>query len=154
MAEKGRNDVVVSNRKARFEYEIIETFQAGIMLTGTEVKSLRGGFANLQEAYCYIEENAVYVRGLNIAKYEKGGYANHDPVRVRKLLLHKKEIKVLRKGLDLKGYTIIPLKLYFGDRNLAKMDIALGRGKKIHDKRDSIKERDNKRESDRQMSKY
>lgn len=154
MADKGRNELVVSNRKARFEYELLDTLQAGIMLTGTEVKSLRQGKANLQEAFCYIDKDEAFIRGLNIAIYDKGGYSNHDPVRVRKLLLRKKEIQKLKKGLDQKGYTIVPLKLYFGKRNLAKLDIALGRGKKIHDKRDSIKERDTKREADRAMSRY
>ena len=154
MADKGRNEVVVSNRKARFEFELLETLQAGIMLTGTEVKSLRQGKANLQEAYCYIEKGELFIRGLNIAIYDKGGYSNHDPVRVRKLLLKKREIQKLKKGLDQKGYTIVPLKLYFGTRNLVKLDIALGRGKKIHDKRDSIKDRDTKREADRAMSQY
>lgn len=154
MADKGRNEVVVSNRKARFEFELLETLQAGIMLTGTEVKSLRQGKANLQEAYCYIEKGELFIRGLNIAIYDKGGYSNHDPVRVRKLLLKKREIQKLKKGLDQKGYTIVPLKLYFGSRNLVKLDIALGRGKKIHDKRDSIKDRDTKREADRAMSQY
>ncbi len=154
MGEKGRNEVVVSNRKARFEYELLETFQAGIMLTGTEVKSLRNGKASLQEAYCYIHNGEAFVKGMNIAEYDKGGYANHDPVRERKLLLKKKEIGRLKKGLEQKGYTIVPLKLYFGDRNLAKLDIALGKGKKIHDKRDAIKERDSKREAQRQMDRY
>lgn len=154
MADKGRNEVVVSNRKARYEFELLETLQAGIMLTGTEVKSLRQGKANLQEAYCYIEKGELFIRGLNIAIYDKGGYSNHDPVRVRKLLLKKREILKLKKGLDQKGYTLVPLKLYFGNRNLVKLDIALGRGKKIHDKRDSIKDRDTKREADRAMSQY
>ncbi len=151
MAEKGRNEVVVTNRRAKFEYELLEIFQAGIMLTGTEVKSLRSGKANLQEAYCYVEGNEAFIKGMNIPVYDKGGYTNHDPNRTRKLLLRKKEIAKLRKGLEQKGYTIVPLKVYFGDRNLVKMDIALGRGKKTFDKRDSIKDRDTKREVDRQI---
>ena len=154
MADKGRNEVVVTNRRARFEYELIETFQAGIMLTGTEVKSLRNGKANLQEAYCYVNQGEVFIRGMNIAEYDKGGYTNHDPVRIRKLLLRKKEIGKLTKGLEQKGYTLVPLKLYFGDRNLAKLDLALAKGKKIHDKRDTIKDRDAQRETQRQMDRF
>ncbi|MDP5169324.1 MAG: SsrA-binding protein SmpB [Bacteroidia bacterium] len=154
MAEKGRNDMVVSNRRAKFEYELMETFQAGMMLTGTEVKSLRGGKANLQEAFIYVNEDGAFIKGMNIAEYEKGGYTNHDPLRERKLLLRKKELAKLKKGIEQKGYTIVPLKVYFGERNLAKMDIALGRGKKIHDKRDSIKDRDVQRETARQIDNY
>lgn len=146
--------MVVSNRRAKFEYELMETFQAGMMLTGTEVKSLRGGKANLQEAFIYVNEDGAFIKGMNIAEYEKGGYTNHDPLRERKLLLRKKELAKLKKGIEQKGYTIVPLKVYFGERNLAKMDIALGRGKKIHDKRDSIKDRDVQRETARQIDNY
>ena len=149
MKTKGRNDTVISNRKARFEFEILETFEAGIILTGTEVKSLRAGKANLQEAYCFVQDDEVFVKGMNIAEYEKGGYNNHEPQRLRKLLLRKKEIGRLRKGLEQKGYTIAPLKLYFSERNFVKLDIGLARGKKIFDKRDSIKDRDLQRDNDR-----
>lgn len=154
MAEKGRNSVVIRNRKASHEFELLEKFQAGLQLLGTEVKSLRGGKASLQEAYCYLRGDEVFVKGMNIAEYDKGGYANHEPTRERKLLLHRKEIAKLKKGLEQKGYTLVPLRIYFTERNLAKMDIALGRGKKVHDKRESKKEADSKREIARQMRQY
>ncbi len=149
MKTKGRNDTVISNRKARFEFEILETYEAGIILTGTEVKSLRAGKANLQEAYCYVQDDEVFIKGMTIAEYDKGGYSNHDPQRVRKLLLRKKEIAKLRKGLEQQGYTISPLKLYFSDRNFVKIDVGLARGKKTYDKRESIKDRDMQRDLDR-----
>lgn len=146
---KGRNTVIVQNRKARYEYAVEEVFTAGMVLTGTEVKSLRLGKASLQEAYCVIEQDEVHIRGLTIPEYEKGNLFNHEPTRKRKLLLTKKEIKKLRKGIDQKGFTIVPLKLFFNERNLAKINIALAKGKKIHDKRDSVKKRDTQRELDR-----
>jgi SsrA-binding protein len=151
MSLKGKGDTVVQNRKAGFEYHLEQVFSAGLMLTGTEVKSLRAGKANLQEAFCYVADDEVFVRGMNIPEYDFGTYTNHDPLRVRKLLLRKKEIRALRKGMEIQGYTIVPLKLYFSDRNLAKLDVALAKGKKLHDKRDSIKERDVRREMDRSL---
>ena len=154
MADKGRNSTVIRNRKAGFEYHFEETLTAGIMLTGTEVKSLREGKASLQEAYCIVEDDEVFIQNMNIAEYAQGSYNNHEPTRSRKLLLRKREIRRLKKGLEQKGYTIVPLKIWFNDRNLAKMDIALARGKKLHDKRQDLKEKDTKREIDRQMRDY
>lgn len=154
MAEKGRNETVIRNRKAKFEYFIDEVFEAGMVLTGTEVKSLREGKASMQEAYCFVERDEVFIRKMTINEYDKGSYNNHEPARVRKLLLHKKEIKKIRKALDQKGYSLIPMKVYFNDRNFAKMNIGLGRGKKFADKRETMKERDTKREMDRQMKGY
>ncbi|MEM6803332.1 MAG: SsrA-binding protein SmpB [Bacteroidota bacterium] len=154
MAEKGRNETVIRNKKAKFEYSLEEIFTAGMVLKGTEVKSLRAGKASLQEAYCYLEKDEIFIRNMNITEYDKGSYNNHEPTRIRKLLLNKKEIRKIRKGLDQKGYTLVPLKVYFNDRNFAKMDIALGKGKKVADKRESMKERDTKREMDRQMKDY
>ena len=151
MAEKGRFQTVISNRKARHEYHIMEVFEAGIVLTGTEVKSLRGGKASLQEAYCIIEKNEAYIKGMTISEYTDGSYNNHDPKRLRKLLLKKREIRKLRKALEEKGLTIVPLKIFFNSRNLAKINIGLAKGKKLHDKRHDIKEKDIKREMDRQM---
>ncbi len=151
MSLKGKGDTVVHNRKAGFEYHIEQMFSAGLMLTGTEVKSLRAGKASLQEAYCFIDNDEVFIRGMNIPEYAMGTYTNHDPVRVRKLLLKKKEIRTLRKGMEIQGYTIVPVKLYFSERNLAKLDVALAKGKKLHDKRDSIKERDVRRDMDRSL---
>jgi len=154
MAEKGRNNTVITNRKAKFEYHLIETFAAGIVLTGTEVKSLRGGKASLQEAYCYTDNEEVFVKNMNISEYEKGGYNNHDPKRERKLLLKKKEIRRIKKKLEEKGLTLVPLKIYFNDRNFAKMDIALAKGKKLYDKREDIKQKDTNRELSRALKDY
>ncbi|MEO0897061.1 MAG: SsrA-binding protein SmpB [Bacteroidota bacterium] len=137
----------ILNRKARHEYQFIETFTAGISLTGTEVKSLRDGKANLQEAYCYVHKGEAFIKGMNIAEYAQGSYNNHEPVRERKLLLKKREINKLQKGLDQEGATIVPVKLFFNERNLVKLELALGKGKKIHDKRHSLKEKDMKRET-------
>lgn len=154
MGEKGRNQTIISNRKARFDYHILETFTAGLVLKGTEVKSLRSGKANLQEAFCYIEDGEVFVKNMTINEYEQGNIHNHDPQRTRKLLLKKREIKKIKKQLEEKGHTLIPVKLYFSERNLAKMDIALAKGKKLYDKRDTMKERDSQRELDRAMRQY
>jgi len=151
---KGRKETIVQNRKAKFEYEFLERFEAGLQLTGTEVKSLRHGKASLQEAYCYVENGQAFIRNMNIAEYEKGSWNNHDPMRTRKLLLKKKEIEKMAKSVEKKGNTIVPIRLYFNENNLAKLDLALARGKKVHDKRESIKERDTKREMDRQMRDY
>jgi SsrA-binding protein len=151
MSQKGRDSTVIQNKKARFEYEILDTYTAGIQLTGTEVKSLRAGKASLQDAYCLIEDSEIFVKGLNISEYDKGGYTNHDPLRLRKLLLKKREIQKLFKASDTKGYTLVPLKVFFNERNFAKVEVAVARGKKSFDKRDSIKERDVRREMDRQM---
>ncbi|WNJ19176.1 SsrA-binding protein SmpB [Pontibacter sp. G13] len=152
--EKGRNTTVISNRKARHEYHIEDTFTAGLVLTGTEVKSLRAGNASLQEAYCYVEKGEAFIKNMNISEYDKGSYNNHEPARLRKLLMKKREIEKIRKGLEQKGYTLVPLKIYFNDRNLAKLDLGLAKGKKVHDKRDDLKAKDTKREIDRQMKDY
>ena len=154
MAEKGRNTSVISNRKARYEYQFIETFTAGIVLKGTEVKSLRAGKASLQEAYCFIKDEEAFIKNMEIAVYEKGSYNNHEPRRERKLLLKKREIRKIRKSLEEKGLTFIPLKLYFNDRNLVKLNLALAKGKKVHDKREDIKKKDTKRELDRALKSY
>ncbi|MEZ4774842.1 MAG: SsrA-binding protein SmpB [Bacteroidia bacterium] len=149
MTIKGRNTTIVSNRKAGFEYQLEERFDAGVLLTGTEVKSLRNGKVNLQEAYCAFQGEELYIWGMNIAEYTEGSYNNHVPTRERKLLLKKRELQKLKKAIEQKGYTIVPIKVFFNDRNLAKIEVALAKGKKIHDKRDSIKDRDSKRELDR-----
>ncbi len=154
MPLKSRNETIVQNRKAKFEYEWIDQYEAGLSLTGTEVKSLRHGKASLQEAYCTVEKDEAFILKMNIAEYEQGSYNNHEPQRKRKLLLKKREIENLRKGIEQQGNTIVPIRLFFNDQNLAKLQIALAKGKKIHDKRDSIKEKDIKRDLDRQMRKY
>jgi SsrA-binding protein len=122
---------------------------AGIVLTGTEIKSIREGKANLQDGYCYFNNGEVFVKGVNITPYAQGTHYNHEATRERKLLLKKSEIKKLEGKIEEKGLTLIPLRLFINDRGFAKMEIAVGRGKKLHDKRDSIKERDARRELDR-----
>lgn len=138
--------VVAENRKARFEYHINETFEAGIVLTGTEVKALREGKANIAESYCAVEAgpngSEVWLINANILEYSAGNRENHQPKRPRKLLLSRKEIASLTGAVERKGFTIVPLKLYFNNRGLAKLEIAIAEGKKLHDKRDVQKERD------------
>lgn len=149
---KGKNETIVSNRKARFEYFVSDEVEAGIVLTGTEVKSLRMGKGSLQEAYCYINDDLeIILLGMHIPPYELGNINNHAPVRPRKLLLKKQEIRKLKKGLDEKGMTLVPLDMFFNDRNLVKMHIGLAKGKKIHDKRENLKEKDTRKEIDRAM---
>jgi SsrA-binding protein len=135
----------ISNRRASFEYFFLETHTAGIVLTGTEIKSIRDGKANLTDAYCIFLDNELYVHHLHISPYEKGTYANHNPVRDRKLLLQKRELKKLAAKLKDQGLTIIPTRLFINENGLCKMEIALAKGKKLYDKRESIKERDLKR---------
>jgi SsrA-binding protein len=144
MSEKSKINIV--NRKARFEYEFLETFVAGIVLTGTEIKSIRNGKASIAEAYCFIKDGELYIKNMYIAEYEQGTYNNHDPRRVRKLLLNKHELKKLERKKKDVGITIIPVRLFINDKGLAKLEIALAKGKKLHDKRESIKERDVKRD--------
>src|SRR5262249_34118929 len=137
--------VVAQNRRARHDYFILETFEAGLVLSGTEVKSIRHGKASLAEAYATVENGEAYVLQMHIPPYEQGNRWNLDPVRRRKLLLHAREIAELERGVTQKGQTLIPLKLYFTPRGRAKLLIALARGKKSHDKRHAIAERDAKR---------
>lgn len=146
---KEKKHIVVSNRKARYEYHLEEFFTVGIVLTGTEVKSLREGKAALQEAYCYVAGEEVFIKNMTINEYDKGSYNNHDPKRERKLLLRKKEIRRIERHLEEKGYALVPVEVYFSERNFAKMDIALAKGKKLYDKREDIKKKDIERELDR-----
>ena len=143
------NDIYIKNRKASFEYELLESFTAGIQLLGTEIKSIRHGKASLNEAYCVFLNDELYVRSLHISEYDFGTDNNHDPKRDKKLLLHRQELARLEKKVKEKGLTIVPTALFINERGLAKLKIALGRGKKLHDKRDSIKEKDSKRDLDR-----
>lgn len=142
-------NIQIKNRKASFEYFFIETFIAGIVLKGTEIKSLREGKANLQDAYCTFFKDELWVKQLHISPYAQAAHYNHDLTRERKLLLNKKELKKLAKGMQDKGNTMIPIKLFINDRGLAKIEIALAKGKKLHDKRENIKEKDVKRELER-----
>ena len=146
MKQRFSNDINIRNRQATFEYEILDKYYAGIVLTGTEIKSIREGKVNLQDGYCYINKGEVFVKGVNITPYAQGTHYNHEATRERKLLLKRSEIKKLEGKVEEKGLTLIPLRLFINDRGLAKMEIALGKGKKLHDKRQSIKEREAKRE--------
>ncbi len=134
----------VLNRKARFDYEILEEYEAGIVLTGTEIKSVRNGQVNLKDSYAIIRGNEIFLLNTHISRYEEGNIFNHDETRTRKLLLHKKEILKLDEKIKLQGLTLVPLKLYF-KKNKAKVLIGLARGKKNYDKRETMKERDIKR---------
>lgn len=147
--DKEQKKVHIVNRKASFEYQFLDQFEAGIMLTGTEIKSIRDGNANLKEAYCTFKDQELFIRNMFIAEYKYGTNNNHEPTRIRKLLLKKIELKKLHRKVKEKGLTIIPYKLYLSDRGLAKIEIVLAQGKKAYDKRQSIKERDNKRDLDR-----
>ena len=145
-ADKGDNDgVIARNKRARHDYHILETWEAGVVLTGTEVKSLREGKANIGDAYGVVRDGEVYLLNLHISPYERGGYAHHEPDRTRKLLLHRKEIRRLIGAVERQGLTLIPLDIYF-KRGLAKVTLALAKGKKLHDKRETARERDAARE--------
>lgn len=147
------SQINIKNRRASFDYEITETFTAGIVLTGTEIKSIRSGKAGLTDSYCVIDKGEVWVKGMNIAEYFYGSYNNHVSRRDRKLLLNKKEINRLAKSSEDKGFTIVPLRLFISERGYAKLVIGIGRGKKQYDKRQSIKEREDKRNMDRLFKK-
>ena len=135
----------ILNRKARFNYEIIDTIECGIVLKGTEIKSIRDGKANIKDSYGIIRNNEVYILNMDISPYENGGVFNHQETRTRKLLLHKKEILKLKNKLELEGFTLIPLKLYFVNGK-AKIELGLCKGKKLYDKREDSKKRDVERE--------
>jgi len=143
--------IVADNRRARFDYEILQAFEAGIELKGSEVKSLRAGRTNLAESYATMKGGELYLLNCNIPEYREANRFNHDPKRPRKLLLHGKEIAKLANGVQREGLTIIPLKLFFNPRGRAKVDIALAKGKKLHDKRATEKKRDWEREKGRLM---
>lgn len=144
----------IQNKKARFNYEVLETYEAGIVLFGTEIKSIREGKANISESFCQIKNGQLYVVNMNIDEFKFGSYYNHSPRRERKLLLHKRELKKLEKEVNQGGLTIVPLKLYVNAKGLAKMTIALAKGKKLYDKRESIKQRDSERNIRRIANKY
>lgn len=147
------NEVNIKNKRARFDYEITDTYVAGIVLTGTEIKSIRDGKASLVDTYCLVENGEVWVKGMNISEYFYGSYNNHSARRDRKLLLNRKEIQKLQKASEDPGYTIVPLKVFINERGLAKMMIGVGKGKKQYDKRQSIREREDKRAIDRMFKK-
>lgn len=153
MAKKVKQQQVnIKNKRASFDYEFIDTFTAGIVLTGTEIKSIRAGKASLVDTYCYINNGEMWVKNMYIALYEEGSYNNHVERRERKLLLNRKEIISLRDDTKSPGYTIVPVRLFINQRGLAKLVIALARGKKEYDKRQSLKEKEDRREMDRAMN--
>jgi len=143
------NDIRIKNKKATFLYEIVETYTAGIQLLGTEIKAIRTGKATLTEAYCNFIGSELFIKNMNIGEYDLGGYVNHEPRRDRKLLLNRQELKKMEKKLKERGFTIIPLSLFTNNKGIAKIDIALARGKRQFDKRQDIKQKDTKREMDR-----
>ena len=146
---KAKSKVQVSNRRASFDYEFLETYTAGICLVGTEIKSIRAGKVSLQDAFCYFVDGELYVKGMNIALYHWGSWGQHEPARDRKLLLNRKELRHLAQAVKTKGLTIVAVKLFVSDNGYAKLVIALAKGKKEYDKRQSIKEKDLRREMER-----
>lgn len=145
------NQINIKNKKAKFEYEFLEKFTAGLQLYGTEIKSIRAGKASIVEGYCYVHNGEVFIKNMYIAEYEQASYNNHEPRRDRKLLLNRNEIdKLIKKKKDV-GLTIVPISLFLNGKGYAKLDIALARGKKIHDKRQDLKTKDDKRSMDRAM---
>ena len=143
----------IKNTRAPFDYEFVDQFTAGIVLTGTEIKSIRMGKASLVDTYCYFVANELWVKNMNISLYMQGSYNNHQVRRDRKLLLNKKELRNLEQDSKSPGYTIVPIRLFINENGLAKLDIALARGKKEFDKRQSLKEKEDRREMDRAMKK-
>ncbi|HHW60096.1 MAG: SsrA-binding protein SmpB [Bacteroidales bacterium] len=144
------NKVEIVNKKAKFEYTILDRYEAGIVLTGTEIKSIRQNKASISDAYCVFKDGELWVKNMHIAEYSHGTYNNHEPKRDRKLLLHKHQLRRLESKVKESGLTIVPLRLYINEKGIAKLEIALVRGKKEHDKREAIK----KRETERNISKF
>lgn len=147
MGKRKETTIKIRNKKAEFEYFLLSTYSAGIVLSGTEIKSIRAGKANLNDAYCSFENNELWVHNLHISPYSHGSYNNHEPKRDRKLLLNRKELRKIMSKLNDVGITVIPTLLWINDNGYAKLDIAIAKGKKKYDKRESIKEKDNRREA-------
>ncbi len=148
-----KNQINIQNKKAKFEYHLLERFTAGMQLVGTEIKSIRAGKASIKEAYCIFESGEVWIRNMHITEYGNASFYSHQPRSDRKLLLNKKEINKIEKFLKVKGNTIVPLRLFISDKGWAKVEIACAQGKKLYDKRHSLKEKDDKRSMDRAMKK-
>ncbi len=149
--EKLKNDILIRNKRASFDFELIDTYQAGIVLVGTEIKSIRLGKASLVDTFCFFNDGELWVKNMNISEYFYGTYNNHLPRRDRKLLLNKRELQKIRRQTKDTGFTIVPTKLYLNEKGLAKVEIAVAKGKKSYDKRESLKEKDDKRQMDRFM---
>ena len=150
---KQQSNINIKNKRATFDYELLETYTAGLVLTGTEIKSIRLGKASLVDTFCIFEKSGLWVRNMNISEYFYGSYNNHAARRDRKLPLNRKELKKIQRMVKETGYTIVPTRLFINDRGLAKINIAVARGKKQYDKRQSLKEKDDKRMLDRFMKK-
>jgi SsrA-binding protein len=148
--EKISNNINIRNKRASFEYQFLDTYIAGIMLTGTEIKSVRQGKVNLQDGYCLFLDQQLLVKQMHISIYSEGTHYNHDPLRDRKLLLQKRELIKLNARLQDQGLTIVPVRLFINERGFAKLEIALAKGKKLYDKREDIKSKDVKREMERE----
>jgi SsrA-binding protein len=146
--------ISIKNKRAEFDYEIIERFSAGIALKGSEIKALRDGGGSINEAFCFVRDNELFIKNMNIPEYSHGGYTNHEVLRLRKLLLTKRELRRIDAKIRERGFAIIPIRLFMSDRGFAKIEIGLGRGKKTFDKRNTLKSKDSKREIDRVMKKY
>jgi SsrA-binding protein len=140
----------IKNKKAAFEYSFLQTYTAGVMLTGTEVKSIRAGKANFTDSYCVMMNGDLFLKNMHISEYKEGSYNNHEPKRIRKLLLNREELRKMESKLKEKGTTVVPLRLFFNERGIAKIEIAIARGKKVFDKRESLKEKDLRRQLSRE----
>ena len=151
--EKPTNQITIKNKRASFDYELLETFTAGLVLTGTEIKSIRLGKASLVDTFAIVEHGEVWVKNMYVAEYFFGTYNNHAPRRDRKLLLNRKEIRRLQTAAKDRGFTLVPTRLFINERGLAKLVLAIARGKNEYDKRQSIRERDDRREMDRMFKK-
>lgn len=146
------SEINIRNKRAAFEFQFLETFVAGMVLTGTEIKSIRNTKASINEAYCVIQQGEAFIRNMHIAEYEKASFYKHEPRADRKLLLSKTELKRITKALKDKGITLIPIKLFLSEKGWAKLEIAIAKGKKLYDKREDLKSKDAKRELDRQLA--
>lgn len=154
MEKKNNNTINIKNKRAEHEYFLMDRITAGIALTGTEIKSIRNGKASLAESYCAFKNDELFVVGMHITEYDKGTYNNHDPKRDRKLLLTARELRKLKTKVQEKGFTIIPVLLFINEKGLAKLDIALARGKHYYDKRETLKTKDSKRDVEKQLKGY
>jgi SsrA-binding protein len=146
--------LLAENRKAYHDYEILETYEAGLVLVGTEVKAIREGRVNLRDSYARVERGEVWAFNVHISPYSHRGYVDHQPLRSRKLLLHKAEIRKIEKRIEEKGLTVVPLRVFFNDRGFAKVELGICRGKQVHDKRAAVKKRETEREIRREMTRY
>ena len=154
MAKEKQPHINIKNKRATYEFRIAETFEAGIMLMGSEIKSIRAGQASMADSYCLFKKDELWIKSLHIAEYKQATHFNHEPTRMRKLLLNKRELKKLQRKVKEKGNTIVPVRLYLSERGFAKLEIGLATGKKLHDKRESIKQKDIKRDLDRNYKAY